>query len=618
MNPRKALVVGIPLALLSLLALWTGLGSPTPAQDSSSSPAPFRLHVPTGQRWTYRLDYEAQTQVQLAGPQKDQALAGGLHLVGDLVLRGQGTRGGSWLVGLRLENLQRHSLRVFGQEVLPDTAAVEAVFGGREAVLELSEEGLVQAVSFREEDPSLFKNTVQTLVGELQVVVKDGAAWTVEEGTSRGRALTEYERLGEDASGVRLLKRRTRYTELRGLGQDGRVRLASRFEVSLAHEGLWERLVGQETVERLGVNGEPTASTQVRVSLVRGSHGHVEREDSARTAANQRLAPGVLVVDPKVRAQMLTQQVDGMTAERLFALLELHANGGVLPDHNHFLLQATGLLEQHPELCAKMVELFQRPSLDTRGRALVLDLLAGTGTPEAQAALVQALSTKEARGDARYHMLLSRLSLVSEPTVDTVRFAERTYGATQGDLHVSSAYALGATAGALYRQEQSLEALAAVRRLASDLGEARTPSEQSHLLLGLGNAGIAEQTPLIARHAGSSSAEVRRAAAKALRKIQTPEAASTLMSLVADAEAPVQAAAMDSLGRRPLDSDTLVRLRDVALAGGMKTENYHPLVSLVAPYLQTEPTVRDLLEFLLTQDVPDRQIRSRIRGLLET
>jgi HEAT repeat protein len=183
---------------------------------------------------------------------------------------------------------------------------------------------------------------------------------------------------------------------------------------------------------------------------------------------------------------------------------------------------------------------------------------------------------------------------------------------------VSSAYVLGATAGALYRQGQSPEALAAVRRLASDLGEARTASEQSHLLLGLGNAGIAEQTPLIARHAGSSSAEVRRAAAKALRKIQTPEAASTLLSLVSDAEAPVQAAAMDSLGRRPLDSDTLVRLRDVALAGAMKTENYHPLVSLVAPYLQTEPAVRDLLEFLLTQDVPDRQIRSRIRGLLET
>jgi HEAT repeat protein len=307
-----------------------------------------------------------------------------------------------------------------------------------------------------------------------------------------------------------------------------------------------------------------------------------------------------------------------MTSERLFTLLELHANGGVLPDHNHFLLQATGLLEQHPELCAKMVELFQRPSLDTRGRALVLDLLAGTGTPQAQAALVQALSTKEARGDASYHMLLSRLSLVSEPTVDTVRFAERTYGATEGDLHVSSAYVLGATAGALYRQEQSPEALAAVRRLASDLGEARTPSEQSHLLLGLGNAGVAEQTPLIARHAGSPSAEVRRAAAKALRKIQTPEAASTLLSLVSDAEAPVQAAAMDSLGRRPLDPSTLVRLRDVALAGGMKAENYHPLVSLVAPYLQTEPAVRDLLEFLLTQDVPDRQIRSRIRGLLET
>lgn len=618
MNTRKVLAAGSLLALLLALAAWMASSPASSPDETSPSGAPFSFRFPQGQSWTYRLTYAAESQVQLSGGVKQGALTGALHFEGDLVLRGHGAQGPNWLVGLRLENLQRHSLKVFGQEVLPDAAAVQAVFGGREALLELSPEGAIQAVSFRQEDPSLFKNTVQSLVGELQVVVKDGAAWTVEEETSRGRAQTAYTRLSEDAEGLRLLKQRARYVELKGLGQGGTVKVTSRFEVDVSREGVLERLAGEETVVRLEKTGAPAASTLVRVSLARGARGRFAEEAPVQMAALQRLAPGEMVVDPKVQAQMLAQQVDSMTSARLFELLTKHINSGVFPDHNHFLLQATGLLEQQPELCAKLVELFTSPTLNVQGRALLLDLLAGTGTSEAQAALVASLSAEEAQQGGQYHMLLSRLSLVGRPTVDTVRFAERVYSGTEGDLHVSSAYALGATAGALYRQEKSPEALAAVQRLATELRDARTPTDQAHLLLGLGNAGLPEQTSLIASYGGAESPEVRRAAAKALRKIQTPEAERVLMTLVTDTAAPVQATAMESLGRRTLDAQALVQLRDMALTGGVKVENYHPLVSLVAPYLQTEPAVRDLLEYLLTQDVPDRQIRTRIHGLLET
>jgi HEAT repeat protein len=324
------------------------------------------------------------------------------------------------------------------------------------------------------------------------------------------------------------------------------------------------------------------------------------------------------VIDPKVREQLLTQQVAGLTPEKLFATLELGARGGVVPDHNHFLVQATGLLEQRPELCAKMVEVFQSPQFDIQGRALVLDLLANTGTPAAQEALTKALSTPEARGDTQYSMLLNRMALVTEPTVDTVRFLETTYGQTQGDVHATSAYMLGATAGALYRSEHSGEALAAVERLASDLRAAKSPRDQVGLLMSLGNAGVPEQTGTIVSYAQAEFPEVRRAAAKALRKIQTPQAQAALMSLVGDGAIPVQATAMESLGRRKLDAPSLVELRNLVISSGVRPENFHALVTLVEPYLATDPAVRDILEFLLTQDVQDRQIRTRIRGLLET
>jgi hypothetical protein len=113
-----------------------------------------------------------------------------------------------------------------------------------------------------------------------------------------------------------------------------------------------------------------------------------------------------------------------------------------MPDHNHFLLQATGLLEQQPELCARMAKQFESAALDFAGRALVLDLLANTGTPQAQEALVKALSSRTALEDPQYPLFLNRLGLVKEPTLDTVRFAERTHESAQGRLRVTTGYML--------------------------------------------------------------------------------------------------------------------------------------------------------------------------------
>jgi hypothetical protein len=618
MRTHKPVALVTVLGLATLLALWLGGAAPSTTPGASASEGPFAF--PRGERWTYGLEYDADSHIRLSGANSGTSLAGSVQLAGDLVLRGHGRQEGAWRVGLRLENLRQHSLRVFGQEVLPDAAAAAAIFEGREAVLELGAEGDVRSVSFREEDPALFKNTVQALVGELQVVLREGAEWTVQERTTRGLARTEYTRLGEDTEGVRLAKRRAEYTELQGLGQGGTVRVESHFEVNVARRGVLERLEGEETVARLGPTGAPVASSRVKVRLTRASSGGFDAAASAQVVADarERLAPGRVVVSEQARAQMMRQRVDGLTGEQLLSRLKEFGRGGVVTDHNHFLLQATGLLAMEPKLCEQMVAVFQEAGMSTQGRALVLDLLAGAGTPEAQAALTRALETPTAREDASYTLLLARLALVTEPTPETVRFAERTYSQGQGNVRIASAYMLGATAGALYHNEQSAEALASVRRLADDLRAASTPTEQMHLLMGLGNAGVAELAPTVASYASAESPEVRRAAAKALRKIQTPEAGTTLLTLVGDGAAPVQATALESLGQRKLEPESLVRLRDLTVTGGVNVQNFHTLVTLVEPYLATEPAVRDLLEHLLTQDVPDRQIHTRIRGLLET
>ncbi|MBU8896826.1 HEAT repeat domain-containing protein [Corallococcus sp. M34] len=619
MRTRLLITLGVAGALALLLAVGLGLFSESPAVVPD---APVRFAFPSGRAWAWRLSYDAASHVTLSGTSGaagTSSLAGRVLLDGRLVLKGLGKQGDAWRVGLRLEDLRQHSLQVFGKEVLPDAASTDAIFQGREAVLEVGPEGDVRSVSFREQDPSLFKNTVQALVGDLQVVLRDGEAWTVEESTSRGRARTGYTRRGaDDAQGAHLEKRRDVYTEVVGLGQGGPLRVDSHFLADVSRAGLLERLEGEETVERLGPTGTALAGTTVHLRLVREEGGVAPdaAPSSVVAEAQQRLPPGRMVVEAQTRENMLAQQVDGLTVEKLDSLLKSFGRGGVMPDHNHFLLQATGLLEQQPALCAHMVDVFRDPAMGSQGRALVLDLLAGAGTPEAQAALVDALRTPEAHAE-RYHMMLSRLSLLTEPTVETVRFAQSLYGGTDGDVHIASAYSLGATAGALYRNAHSPEALAAVQRIASDLRDAKAPVDQAHLLLSLGNAGVPETVATVMQYAHADNAEVREAAAKALRKVRGPEVESALMGLAHDAAVPVQATAFESLGRQKLQADALVQLRDLALAGQVNVQNYHGLVSLVEPYVHTEPAVRDLLEYLLTQDVPDRQIRTRIRGLLE-
>ncbi|WIG94074.1 HEAT repeat domain-containing protein [Myxococcus sp. SDU36] len=619
-NARKVITGGALLALLLLGATWLHLAQ-APVTGASPATTPLHLRFPVGERRTYHLDYTARTEVRLAGAPRDgAAMAGQAHFAGDLVLRSHPAQGTALRVGLSLENLRTHSLELFGHALLPDAAAVEATFAGREALLELDADGTLRAVAFQEADPSLFKNTVQALAGELQWALRDGDTFQVDETTSRGVARAEYTRLEGDTLPARFLKRRLAYPEPRGLGTGGGdVEVDSRFEVTLDASGVLERLVGEERVlRRPAGGGEPTATAHVQLRLEPGARGRFTVAQAPADVALQRLAPGQLVTDARVQERMLAQQVDGLTPERFFELMEKYANGGTFPEHNHFLLQATGLLEQQPELCARLADFFQQSTLKPRGRALVLDLLAGAGTPDAQAALVRALSSPQALAEPGYGMLLSRLSLLTSPTPDTVRFIERAHLTARDDTRVATSYALGATAGALYRQQQDGEALAAVQRLESELHTARTPESKAHLLLALGNAGLEAQVDVITRYTQDPDAQVRRASARALRKIQTPQALRSLLTLAEDPQAPVQSSALTALGRRPLDDSALRQLRDLALAGNVPLENHHTLVSVVEPYVQRTPEVRQLLQHLLTHDAADAQLHMRIRGLLGT
>jgi hypothetical protein len=597
--PRRYLLAVLGVAIL-IAALVIGQAS-TPVQGNA-----FRFDYPEGRRFTYRLDYQAESALKVGAGEKSKILSGKVDLGGELVLRGLGKR----MVGLSLQKLTRHQIVLLDHEAFADLAKAQALLTGHEALLELSPHGDVISVSFRPEDPLVFKNLIQTLVGELQILVREGERWTVDERTQRGVASAAYAIAGEDDHALQLTKERLGYRNLVGVGEIGaEPELTSSFRATLLKAGQLDELTARERLQ-----GNSTVSFELKLKLVDEAAFEVAAADVA--GQTQKVAPAELVQDTGVEARMLEDQIDGLTEAVLFDNVRLYALGAPIKDHNHFLIQAVALLQKYPELCPKLAELFKDPSTNTRGRAFALDLLANAGTPAAQAALRDALGSPAALSDKNYDVLFSRFSLVRQPTPETVQFVDETYRQAPAERRVTAAYALGSTAGALHHGGQEAEAAPALARLMADLSAAKTAKEESDLLISLGNAGVVENVPALIVHAASSSADVRQATAMALRKTQTAQAQAALLDFAFDPAPAVQQEAFRVLPRFKLDGVARRQLLDGVLAGRVSMKSYNELVTLLAPYLEQDPGVREVFQFLLRQEVVDREVHTRIQSLL--
>src|SRR5690606_30479977 len=98
-------------------------------------------------------------------------------------------------------------------------------------------------------------------------------------------------------------------------------------------------------------------------------------------------------------------------------------------------------------------------------------------------------------------------------------------------------------------------ATATLNYMLEQLEKSRDEHEVSAWLESLGNAGHPEALPVIAQYMESPSARVRKSAAQALRRVETPAAEGMLIELLDDKDDDVRASALDALSERELTSD---------------------------------------------------------------
>jgi hypothetical protein len=610
---RAGLSLAVGLGAVWAVVQWTGEGPPRVAERPPARVDAFAFHL-DGRDHVYQWRFTQQEAAEVFGGAKTRApVTADVDVGGELVLRALGNVEGGQKVGLCLTTLEPHRFVFLGKGLLEDVSNVT----GREAEVVMRDDGSVTSVSVPAEAPEVYGRLVHLVVSELQVHVLGGTSWTVDETTQHGVVPSRFEVAAADGSGFALRRSRGGYTTLRAAavhGKDLAQQLESTATASVSSAGFLRTLDTHEVLELQAAGARVVHSdARMHVELLRVTDARPVVASAAPVKTET-----LLDIRPSALAEksMLLQRVGGMTAEKLLGDLDAHASSGRLPEHNKWLWQASGLLQQQPALCAELGKRFVDPRMSEPAKALVLDLLVGAGTPEAQHALVTTLSSEEARTHERFTYFLQRVGLLEAPTAETAQYTQNLWRSSEGDVHGAATYALGSVTGHLDRSGDHARASLLGTGLVAGLKGAGTPDDQVTHLEALGNAGLAEHRETVTSFTTARDARVRAAAAVGLRKQGGPDNVGTLVNLLADADLGVQRAAMHALSSQTLSSEDFSRMETLVRGQRISERNYEHLVNLLQPHLRSQPVVAGILNTILGQHLEDPTVKSRIRNLL--
>jgi HEAT repeat protein len=613
-----AAVVSLVLVATAAAVLRRSPTAPAAASDQPAAPAPFAFRWPAGTVWTYALEFDVHGAVAPAN--SDQSLSTSLALAGELALRSYGRLDGKGdhVLGARLVRLTKLDWTLGAQPVLPDGG--RSLVGPELAVV-VGPDGKFRSLDVALDDPHLLVNLLRGVLGALEVVVSPGRSWTALQTNPVGDVRVLYEVRADEPSRLGLYRRPVQYTRLAAgtaLG-DVRTDVAGGFEVVLTRAGHLDRVDGEEKVSVERADGELALRQDMRIEarLLSISQVAPGSTATARLAGLSSTGLGDVTSSPESGRRLLEQRAGDLTMDRLVQDLLRYGSAPDFPDTARWMWRATGLLLLYPERCRDLLRVFKSPRMNQLARGRVLELLASAGSPEAQAVACELLETREARGSDRYAGFVQRLSLVEHPTQETVDYLRAQVERGDGESTLAAAHALGAALGNRSRTPGAAVDERSAALLRQGLRAASSAQQKVGWLGTLGNAGLAEDVPLLAGYATDGDPAVRGAAAHALRKTQTPASEKVLLGLVADTDSGVRDRALQTLTYYTLSPAHLDGLRQQAASGRLQPGNIAILLTVLERNRHQPTAVLPVLEALLRQDISDRRLLLRIRALRE-
>jgi hypothetical protein len=537
-----------------------------------------------------------------------------VRLRGRFALWPMGHEDGRRLMQIGFFDLEEHDFVINGEPVFPTSDIVAEHLESPRAILVLEAGGRPVEIRTAADGAPPFERIAQLVFGELQYVLFEESEWQGEELSALGEASVRY-RVKAEENGVKTVdKDRTQYRSLRPL--EGRTDLDPATVSAKAQlEVQGEDLVRFHGVEEVAVTrkGEEVLAWSMEIEA--------EREDApppamvAAAKLGKRRAFGAVEVSDRGEAQHLAQRIGDMTRERMLADLNRFGAGGHMPDHNAWTWKVTGLLRRDPALLKELVAQFHLPAMGAPGRALIVDLLVGTGTPEAQAALRDILSAKDRLDAKEWRRHVQGLGLVSDPTPETLSFLMTTYGESQGMDRWVSALAAGGIIHQRLTKSDDRAAAEAADRIMADFEQAEEEESRVRLLGALGNAGVPSHVPRIIALGRDPSVSVRAKSAYALRKHDVPEARQALVELSGDASFAVAQQAINTIGRLTIGEAEIAGLHGRMMSGAIPPETFPGLVSALSPHVH-HPLVREIFQAIIAHPRTFNELRARCRTLL--
>jgi hypothetical protein len=572
---------GVALLLLALGGLGAVAGwkwTREPPGDSAT--VGLSLTCIPGQTRIYALSYESRGQLSVPA---FGALAGASP-------EGQSVEtvlSARWRERCVRSDARRHVLEVLLEDVSGhfssrlggvdgrDSHPVQELLGDTSYVV-VGAEGDVQAIYFGSRMPPLGQNILRDMLSlrsiRLREHAREGEHWTTREEDTNGpySALYTFTRSGPEVAHIS--KRRQEYAStapapsLRRAQPLARVLPGSESTVELDLRAHQPRTLHSRVELELSEGSQTFGQTLSHLKLASVTDAASPATDvqalqqafTARQARNE--PPGDLAardVDARIEARIQQEELGSENWESLLAQA-----GQDSPDRAKLFLKFKALFLMHPEACRSASELLAlAPSPDETTFQLVAGALVSAGTPEAQHALVAALSASEDRfGHQR--TLTPLLGLVTRPTLDTesaLRAILQHH--PEGEIRDTARLALGNLAHTL-RGSEPERAQRLIKEGVAFARSAGSLEEQVTAIQALGNMGAVEGLELIALAVEHPNAVVRQSGAAALRFLEGETAESLMLELATqDAAENVRGEAVASLGFRQLSATSVSELQ---------------------------------------------------------
>jgi len=446
--------------------------------------------------------------------------------------------------------------------VVPGTRQPASELLAGTSFVELTRDGAVRSIRFADGMSPVAQNIVRDLLSHRSMKLAAGAvrAWQADEVSLDGNYTAEYRVEATSETGARLHKRRVAAPAANADRPQVRYGDASAATIAIEHAWL-DQL--DSTTEVEVVSGKKVVSKSRTHVVLRG--GPVESRNPAPLRARlvamraSRAAVGDLAAsdaDRRLDDKIQRDELGDATWDTLWPQVR-----DASADEPKLFLQVRALLRLHPErskdVAAALVGI---ASFQDRSFMILASALAATGTPEAQAALRDAIAGTAARHDNQ-DVLVAELGNLERPDRATEALVRElaAHGGNDESRNVAE-LALGNIAQALTASEPD-RADALVSEALHKAQIATALDDRIVSLHTLGNTGSPRSFEVLRAAAGDPDARIRQAAAAAMRALDVPDVEPLLLALADhDPEPAVRAEAASSLRQRSLAPATFEAL----------------------------------------------------------